>query len=99
MQFNVKEIGYAIIATILTSHFERDVIDAKIKPESKINIMLNIIVLLKFVTITIQPWIHHLIQISQTQLNLIKNNPNFQTIPLEIKYSNLNQLFQKQKDL
>jgi hypothetical protein len=55
MQFNVKEIGYAIIATILTSHFERDVIDAKIKPESKINIMLNIIVLLKFVTIIIQP--------------------------------------------
>lgn len=60
MLFNVMEIGFAIIVPILTSHFVRDVIAAKIKLESKINNMLNIIVLLKFVIILMLIQILHL---------------------------------------
>jgi hypothetical protein len=51
IQSNVREIGYAIIVTILTSHFVRDVIDVKIKLESKINIKWNIIVWVKYIII------------------------------------------------
>ena len=100
IQSNVREIGYAIIVTILTSHFVSDVIEVKIKLESKINIMLNIIAWVKsaIIHILLKVPLHHMRMHIKIKIKHMKNNIKSYYPLFKISPYIFNNLHKLQKD-